>query len=377
VPTWKDVASATTARPLTGQVPGLDGARALATLSVFLYHSLWRTPALNPLAPVLGHADLGVEVFFVLSGFLVGRPLLAHAAAGGRRVGFLDFWRRRIARIWPAYLVALLGAVVVGIGTVEGLDGWLKHGLLVDSWYDDGGGTGLRPSWTLVVEVAFYALVLPLAALVALAGRRAHDAWVGLCVALASCSALAILETSYRETEPALRVLPPFLIAFAAGMLLAAAELDPAPGSWFGALVRGLRRLAARPWVCPALAAVTVVAMVALLHPSTTAPAFGLGRDRAIQSFAQVAVAFLVLVPLALRTARARWLGHPALLALGAASYGFYLWHLQVLRLVRPLLHGSTLAAVGGLALAVGGAYLAGELSRRAIEGPARRFLTR
>ena len=65
-------------------VPGLDGARALATLSVFFFHALWRTPALAPLRPVLGHADIGVEVFFILSGFLVTRPLLAHAVLGGR-----------------------------------------------------------------------------------------------------------------------------------------------------------------------------------------------------------------------------------------------------------------------------------------------------
>ena len=360
-----------------GHVPGLDGARAIATLSVFCFHASWRTPLLRPLQPVLGHADIGVEVFFILSGFLVVRPLVAHAVTGGRRVGAFDFWRRRIARIWPAYLVALVGAVVVGIGTVEGLSGWLKHGLLVDSWFEDGGGTGLRPSWTLVVEVAFYALILPLAALAALARRRAHDAWVGLCIVLLAFGSWAIVETSYGPTAVQLRVLPPFLPAFAAGMLLAAAEVEPVPGTWFGGLLRGIRRLAAHPWVCGALAAGTFAAMVVLLRPSPTTPAFGFGFDRAAQSFGQVVVGFLALAPLALRTADARWLEHRALLALGAASYGFYLWHVQVLRMVRPLLQGPPVVAVAGLALAVGGAFLAGDLSRRFIEQPARRALTR
>jgi len=90
-----------------------------------------------------------------------------------------------------------------------------------------------------------------------------------------------------------------------------------------------------------------------------------------------VIVGFLALAPLALRTARDPWLEHRALLALAAASYGFYLWHLQVLRAVRPLLQGPTAVAVLGLALALVGAFLAGEASRRRIEQPARRFLTR
>ena len=360
-----------------GHVPGLDGARAIATLSVFFFHARWRTPALDPVGRVLGHADLGVEVFFILSGFLVARPLIAHAVAGARPVGFVDFWRRRVARIWPAYLAALVGALAVGVGTLDGPGGWLKHGLLVDSWFEDPGGTGLRASWTLVVEVAFYAAVLPLAALAALTRRRSLDAWVVLCLGLAAFGSWAVMQVSYGETEMALRVLPPYLPAFAAGMLLAVAEIGSTGRAWLGFVLRGVRGLAARPAVCAALAVGTFVAMVVLLPVASRPPALGFGTERALQSFGQVAVGFFALTPLALRTAAAPWLGHRAVLALGAASYGFYLWHIQVLRLVRPLLGGSTVAAVAGLTLAVAGAYLAGELSRRAIERPVRRFLVR
>ena len=95
-----------------GHVAGARRRSGARDVSVFFFHALWRTPALEPLRPVLGHADIGVEVFFILSGFLVTRPLVAHAVLGGRaRSGAVDFWRKRVARIWPAYLVALVGSV--------------------------------------------------------------------------------------------------------------------------------------------------------------------------------------------------------------------------------------------------------------------------
>lgn len=349
----------------------------MATLCVFFFHALWRTPALDPLRPVLGHADIGVEVFFILSGFLVVRPLVAQAVQGGRPVGFADFWRRRFARIWPAYLVALVTAVALGIGTIDGPAGWVKHALLVDSWFDDGGGTGLRVSWTLVVEVAFYAAVLPLAALVLLAGRRRLDAWILACLGLIAYGSWALALTTQHPTDPWVRVLPPYLPAFGVGMLLAVAEHGEARGAWLGAVVRGVRGVVGRPWLCWGLAAALLVGMVVGMDPSDTAPSFRLGRDRAVQSFLQVAIGGLALAPLALRTAAAPFLSSRVLTALAGASLGFFLWHIQVLRAVRPLIGGSTAEAVLGLALAIVGSYLAGEASRRWIEGPARRFLVR
>jgi peptidoglycan/LPS O-acetylase OafA/YrhL len=369
--------TASTATAPGGHVPGLDGARALATVSVFFFHALWRTPALSPLRPVLAHADVGVEVFFVLSGLLVSRPLVAHALVGGPRVGFADFWRRRIARIWPAYLVALVGSVVIGVGTIDDRSGWIKHGLLIDSWFDDGGGTGLRVSWTLVVEVAFYALVLPVAAAVFLAGRRRLDAWILTCLGLLAYGSWALVLTTQHHTDPWVRVLPPYLPAFAAGMLLAVAEVGDARGAWLGGVVRGVRWGAARPWLCWGLAAAALVTMIVVLQPSETAPAFGLGPDRTLQSFLQVAIGALALAPLALRTTTVAFLSSRALTALAAASFGFFLWHIQVLRIVRPLLDGAAPVAALGLALALAGSFLAGEASRRWVEAPARRLLVR
>lgn len=364
-----------TAHP--GQLAGFDGLRAVAAVGVLLYHALWRTPALRPAGRVLAHGDIGVEIFFVMSGFLVARPLVRHIVLGGKPVAFGDFWRKRVARIWPAYLVALAGAVVVGIGEVSSPAGWLKHGLLVQTYFADRGGTGLKVSWTLVVEVSFYAVLLPLGAIVARVRTRPHDAWAALCLVLFAVGAVALVVTTNGPTATPLRVLPPYLPCFAAGMLLGGAEVAPAAGLRAARLLAGLRRLAAAPKLCFGLAVGLFVAMVVLLPASSTAPAFGPGTHRTIQSFGQVLVAFLALAPLALGTTSARWLEHRVLVAVGAASFGFYLWHVQVLRLVRPLLQGSDAAAYAGVLLAIVGAYLAGAASRRFIEEPARERLTR
>ena len=358
-----------------GHVPALDGARAVATVSVFLFHSLWRTRALDPLHPVLAHADLGVEVFFILSGFLVVRPMVGHALRGGRPVGFLDFWRKRFARIWPAYLVALLGSLAIGVGTLDGVDGWLKHGFLVDSWFDDGGGTGLRVSWTLVVEVAFYAAVLPAGYLVLAARGRRLDAWIAVCLLALGYGSWALWLTTQEHTEPWLRVLPPYLPGFALGMLLAVAEASDGRDAWFGPVLRAVRAVAGRAWLCWGLAAALLVGMVTLMDPSESAPAFGLSPDRAVQSFLQVSIGGLALAPLALRSATAPRLASRPLTFMAGVSLGFFLWHIQVLRLVRPLLDGGTAVAAAGLALAFAGSLLAGELSRRFVEVPARRLL--
>jgi peptidoglycan/LPS O-acetylase OafA/YrhL len=115
--------------------------------------------------------------------------------------------------------------------------------------------------------------------------------------------------------------------------------------------------------------------MATLMDPSETAPAFGLGRDRAVQSFLQVAIGALALAPLALRSSTAPFLSTRALSVMAGISFGFFLWHIQVLRLVRPMLDGSTVVATIGLVLAFAGSLLAGELSRRLVEVPARRLI--
>ena len=145
-----------------GYRPQLDSLRAFAVLAVLFTH-FWRYDS------ELG--ELGVRLFFVLSGFLLTSILLRQREKAAefrlsRRRVLGDFYARRILRIWPIYYAALFGALLLGAEGVARTFGW--HALfgsnilffLEQSWTPPVAAH----LWTLSVEEQFY-LVLPLAAL--------------------------------------------------------------------------------------------------------------------------------------------------------------------------------------------------------------------
>jgi peptidoglycan/LPS O-acetylase OafA/YrhL len=147
---------------LGGYRPQLDSLRALAVLTVLFTH-FWRYDS------ILG--ELGVRLFFVLSGFLLTSILLREGEKAAelrlpRRRLLGDFYVRRILRIWPIYYAALLAALVLGAEGIAQTFVW--HALfgsnilffLEQSW----NPWEAAHLWTLAVEEQFY-LVLPLVAL--------------------------------------------------------------------------------------------------------------------------------------------------------------------------------------------------------------------
>ena len=103
-------ASAAGTAPPREHFPALDGFRALAAIGVLLAHVALLS-GLNVRKPGLGHylarADVGVSIFFLLSGFLLYRPFVAARLAGRPSMGLGAYARRRALRILPAYWVAL------------------------------------------------------------------------------------------------------------------------------------------------------------------------------------------------------------------------------------------------------------------------------
>ncbi len=349
---------------------GLDGMRAIAVALVVVYH-------LFPQSPLRG-GFLGVDVFFVISGFLITTLLLRERADTGR-IALGSFWRRRARRLLPA-----LGAVVTVCATAA----WFVGGdVLVNlgeqvlgaatfsyNWVSIAGGSGyfsaatpelFRNFWSLAVEEQFYVLwplVLPLFLLVPRAWGR-----IAATLALAATSAAwmaalvgtgADLTRAYFGTDThAFGILIGIALAFALEGRLGA------PGA-------ATRRVRAVTGVVGA-GAVTGIIALALLPPVPT-----------VATFPGVVLAASVLSAVAI--VAAVWPGSafgPAIDArplrwVGDRSYGIYLWHWPLLVLLVAALRGTGPDA--GVPLEIGILTLAltvvlAEASYRLIEMPVRR----
>ena len=160
----------------SGRLDALDGVRALAVLLVVAFHVG---------IPGMDGGFLGVDVFFVLSGYLITTLLLRDVRRYGQ-VRLTTFWTRRVRRLMPAFLLLVLAvtawaAIVAPTYQREGLRGDTVASLLyVANWHfigqasyfaDDGTESPLQHVWSLAVEEQFY-VVWPLV-IAAIAGAVA------------------------------------------------------------------------------------------------------------------------------------------------------------------------------------------------------------
>ncbi len=155
--------------------PVLDTMRALGALAVLTTHAAFWAGAYTGrgvLGTVLARMDIGVAIFFVLSGFLLARPHFSRAAGGLGAPGVGRYLWKRFLRIMPLYLVtvALALAFVVQKRDLNFL-GWVRTLSMTNTFFDASLPDGLTQMWSLAVEVTFY-LVLPLLMLVAVGRRR-------------------------------------------------------------------------------------------------------------------------------------------------------------------------------------------------------------
>ena len=333
-----------------GYVPGLDGLRGVAVLLVILYH----------FAPeVMPAGFLGVDVFFVLSGFLITRLLLDEAERRGTiRLG--RFWARRARRLVPALLVTVLGTCLVAIltdldGTFTGLARHARASLLyVVNWafisehssYFASFATPspLRHMWSLAIEEQFY-LVWPVVLVVvyALAARRSARGrpgpqpvllvgWLAAIGAVFSATLMAVLfepgtdpSRVYYGTDT--RVFGVLLGAVGAVVLLRAGSRDASePGggrSWARtALERSL------PWL-PVLGALALGAVLLAAWRLDD-------RSEGLYQGGLFVVSMVVLLLVVAVTAvpargAARLLSVKLLRQVGVISYGLYLYHWPVM----------------------------------------------
>jgi len=173
-----------------GRLPGIEGLRGIAACSILAYHAwLFSSPAkpgwnLGPITAFVPPLQSGVTLFFVLSGFLLYRPI-SDALLHGRPLPSISrYLRSRALRILPAYWTVLLitglaGTTILGAshsGLRVGPPGdarlLLEDALLVANYRPSTMWTGVLPAWSVTIEIAFYLALPALAVMAAALARR-------------------------------------------------------------------------------------------------------------------------------------------------------------------------------------------------------------
>lgn len=354
------------------RVAGLDGIRAIAVSLVILFH-------LTPGTTIGGY--LGVDLFFVVSGFLITTLLVREREREREtsgRVSLRGFWTRRARRLLPALAVLVLvcctaawvvgGDVLVGLGLqVLGAATFSSNWLFLaagSSYFGDALPELFRNLWSLAVEEQFY-LIWPVL-LVLVLFRMPRPLRIALVSLLAAASAVA-MATLFSPVDST-RVYygtdtHAFGLAIGAALALLATSWPRRALEW--------PRLARVVWGAVGPLALLAILGFAVLLPGDAAFTFQ-GGLVIVAVLAAVVIASL-LVP---ETPLARLLELRALRWIGQRSYGLYLWHWPVFVLVVSALPGWSRSGtsgwvLGGIALAI--SLAAAALSYRFVEQPIRR----
>ncbi|HMY08013.1 MAG TPA: acyltransferase [Marmoricola sp.] len=392
---------ASEAAPHTGSYfPALDSIRAFGAIAVVATHTSFMSGAYvrhSFWGPVLAHLDIGVAIFFVLSGFLLSRQWLARRATSRPLPETRDYFWKRFLRIYPVYLIGILPALLwVQQDTGFGLVRWITNLLMIDLYLSPRLPHGMTQMWSLTTEVAFYIILPTLIWLMIgrVKSRRNPDAEreapaiparrMG-CV-IASLFVINIgwfLLIPHLNVGPGTPALPQWLPGsidwFAVGILLAWADLHmnvsevtlARPVAW-------LRALGSTPWSCYAMAgALLLIASTPLAGPiyfDLPTPA-----EQITKNLLYALIGGLIVLPGVFTPATgsyrsimtARIPRH-----LGLISYGIFCIHLPILSLLFWATPIQMFTGHGWLifAMTLGLSLIAAELIHRFVEIPSYRL---
>jgi peptidoglycan/LPS O-acetylase OafA/YrhL len=334
--------------------PDVDGLRAIAVLSVVFFHAF---------PDRLTGGFVGVDIFFVISGYLITNIILKSVAR--ERFSLLDFYARRIRRIFPSLLLVLATCfalawfslfpdelqelakqTLAGTAFFANTLFWMQSG-----YFDVAAETKpLLHLWSLAVEEQFY-LVWPLLLWLLVGGRR--RGWLALVLLLLTSFALCIVQG---KSNPQGNFYLAFSRAweFIAGALLASWQIS-----------RPAARQNQRRFndALSVLGALLILLAVQRISPAHTFPGWW--------TLAPVLGATCIIAAGPHGIVNRTVLAHPLAVAIGLISYPLYLWHWPLLSLAR-IMQGSTPDQAIRLS-AIAASFVLAWLSWRCFERPIRR----
>lgn len=295
--------------------PALDGIRAIAIALVLARHA--RVPELNG-------GYLGVDVFFVLSGYLITTILLSEIRATGT-IALGTFYLRRLQRLYPPMLAVLVAYVLLGPLIWPGLATPLLHAAVAGSYMSDYGhilATGVGKVgflWSLAVEEKFY-LLWPVTLLFIVRKKQPLYWMMGL-VALSFVWKMGVLSNEYSWKR-----LYFCFDTHATGLMI---------GSLLAMI---LARYPTR--VHPLIGAGAVVIIVHAVN------SFVWGYQSSIVYGTLVAELATVVLILSAQSGKG-WLASAPLVYIGKYSYGIYLWHMPMMVWLRDYYDWPVVLVVG------------------------------
>lgn len=322
-------------RTTAGHVDALTGFRGVAALVVLLVHGAGHTAYVD-----IGLNGYGPIALFTLSGYLLISPWAKWSTGRAGRPDIRTFARRRVLRIFPAYLVTLFVVALI-YPPSRPRDGmsWLRATTLTSFLAPDGLRPGMEHVWSMGTEFSWYIALPVIGGLLGLLGRHVFSSVPVLAMYLVAIAAMAITVVwvlwirSMTELADLLTYptwLPAFLVVFVMGALVKYLEIAPRgslrPGGW-------LQTVASRWWLVMLTAAVAVV----VLHSDLSGPSgytpltFGERQTRNAAAAGLALVLLIGIVAAPLHSPLKKAFSGRFIVAIGRWSYGIYLWHVPVI----------------------------------------------
>ncbi|MEV6287009.1 acyltransferase [Kribbella sp. NPDC051770] len=320
--------------------PALDGLRAFGALAVLTTHVGFQSgDALQgPFAGLLSRLDIGVAIFFVISGFLLYRPYVVAWFGEPEPPLTLPYLRNRALRILPAlWVTVILAALLVprpdGVNWVT----YLRHATLTQIYVDSPAAGGLTQMWSLATEGAFY-LLLPFLARLLISYERPTRQAVRRRLVVLTCFTLLgpVWMAAINATGHPIAGLwlPGHLGWFAVGMGFALWQVARSSGRLGSSALDTLATIPGTIWA--------VAAVLLLIAATPIAGPFNLDSPSPGQAFVKnllyTVIAACVVFPAIMPSPRtAKILGGRIGHVAGDISYGVFCYHLIVLSLVEQL----------------------------------------